>query len=192
MIRTDGTAWRVIKTGGDSAAIDPHFSPDGKSILFWEVDYLHLVASDGSQSPRRLDGLNRRQAVYSPDGQSIAFLRWACTRRTTGYQAAADGTASRKLAHHGEGRPSPSRAKAASVPLSLQMEAAKSFLPRALAQRPNRCSEREPSESRSRGEASLARSPATPCSTTRSIGDRLRQPRQVLLRRGTRPINREP
>ncbi len=103
MIRTDGTALRVIKTG-DSAAIDPHFSPDGKSILFWEVDGLHLVASDGSQSPRRLDGLNRRQAVYSPDGQSIAFSMGMYAPDHRIFVAAADGTASRKLAHHGEGR----------------------------------------------------------------------------------------
>jgi Tol biopolymer transport system component len=103
VIRTDGTGLREIMTG-DSIAIDPHFSPDGKSILFWEEDGLRLVASDGSQSPRRIDGPNGRQAVYSPDGRSIAFSmgRYAPDHRI--FLAAADGTGSRKLAHPGEGR----------------------------------------------------------------------------------------
>jgi Tol biopolymer transport system component len=104
LVRADGAGLRQLTDDG-SLAIDPHFSPDGKAILFWGDDGLNTVAVDGSQPPRQLGGLDGREAVYSPDGRSVAFStgRYAPDHRI--FTARADGTGLRQLAHPGEGRP---------------------------------------------------------------------------------------
>jgi dipeptidyl aminopeptidase/acylaminoacyl peptidase len=74
VMRVDGTGSHQITRDG-SIAIDPHFSPDGKTILFCGVDGVYTVAADGSQPPRPIGGLQGTAAVYSPDGRLIAFSR---------------------------------------------------------------------------------------------------------------------
>jgi Tol biopolymer transport system component len=102
VIGADGTGFRQI-TRDESFASDPHFSPDGKSILFWRLDGLYTVPSDGSQPPNGIDGSKGREAVYSPDGLSIAFStgKYAPDHRI--FVARADGTAVSKPAEPQEG-----------------------------------------------------------------------------------------
>jgi Tol biopolymer transport system component len=104
VIRTDGTAFREVTKGG-SIASEPHFSPDGKSILFWEDEGLYTVASDGSQPPKRIDGLNAGEAVYSPDGRSIAFSSGRYAPDCRIFTARADGTGVRRIAYPRDGLP---------------------------------------------------------------------------------------
>jgi Tol biopolymer transport system component len=106
VIRADGTGLRVL-TKGDRVATGPHFSPDGKTVLFWGEGGVGTVAAAGSGPPKPLSGVDpaARDVVYSPDGRSIAFS--AVTGR--GYApdqrifvARADGTHWRALAHPGD------------------------------------------------------------------------------------------
>jgi Tol biopolymer transport system component len=103
VMSVDGTGLRQI-TPDETIAIDPHFAPDGKAVLFWGVGGLYTAAADGSQLPSLLGALGGQEAVYSPDGQSIAFSmgRYAPDLRI--FVAKADGTMPRRLASPGEGR----------------------------------------------------------------------------------------
>ena len=114
VMKADGTGLRQITRDG-SIAIDPHFSPDGKTILFWSDDGLYTVATDGSRPPSPLGGLDGRDAVYSPDGRSIAFSMGQYAPDQRIFVARADGTELRRLAHPAEGHPR-SRAEDASDP----------------------------------------------------------------------------
>jgi len=100
VIKADGTGLRQITKDG-SIAIDPHFSPDGKTIMFWsdDPDRLHTVATDGSQPPKPLGALAGHEAVYSPDGQAIAFSRGFFAPDQRIVVAKADGTGCKELAH---------------------------------------------------------------------------------------------
>ncbi len=100
LMRLDGTGLRQITEDG-SMAIDPHFSPDGKTILFWGEDGLFTVAVavDGSGPPRPLGGLSGREATYSPDGRTIAFLQGQYSPDQRIFTARADGSGPRRLAH---------------------------------------------------------------------------------------------
>jgi Tol biopolymer transport system component len=105
VMKADGTDLREITNDG-SIAIDPHFSSDGKTILFWSDDpaRLYSIATDGSQPPKPLGGFTGREAVYSPDGQAIAFASgfFAPDQRIS--IARADGTGREELMHPGEGK----------------------------------------------------------------------------------------
>jgi Tol biopolymer transport system component len=105
VMKADGTDLRQITNEG-SIAIDPHFSPDGKTILFWsdDPDRLHTIAFDGSQPPKPLGGFTGWQAVYSPDGQSIAFTNGIIAPDQRICIARADGTGREELPHPGDGK----------------------------------------------------------------------------------------
>ena len=102
LMKADGSEVREI-TGVEVFASDPHFSPDGKNVLFSGIGSLYTVAADGSGPPKPLGGLNGRDAVYAPDGQSVGFSmgRYADDQRI--FVARADGTGTYKVAHPGEG-----------------------------------------------------------------------------------------
>jgi TolB protein len=102
VMRVDGTGLHQITPDG-SIAIEPHFSPDGKTILFWSDDGLSTIDVDGSQPPRRLSGLAGREAVYSPDGRLIAFSGGVYAPDHRLFVARADGTQPRRLTHPGDG-----------------------------------------------------------------------------------------
>jgi WD40-like Beta Propeller Repeat len=106
VIKADGTALRQI-TNDKSIAIGPHFSPDGKTIMFWSEEpvRLHTVAVDGSQPPRTLGTLAGHEVVYSPDGQSIAFSRGFFAPDLRIVVAKVDGTGSKELADLGKAQP---------------------------------------------------------------------------------------
>ena len=76
-------------------------SPDGKRLAFVALDRLYVMDYPGG-SPRRLTRNDEVEAepVWSPDGQSIAFVTWS---RTGGllYKVRADGTQPADGAHHG-------------------------------------------------------------------------------------------
>ncbi len=91
----------------DRSRSPPHFSADGKAILFWNDDGMYTVATDGSQPPSPLGGLDGRDAVYSPDGRFIAFSMGQYAPDLRIFVARADGTALRRLPHPAEGRISP-------------------------------------------------------------------------------------
>jgi TolB protein len=103
VMRADGTDLRQITRDG-LIAIDPHFSPDGKTILFWSDNGLDKVATDGSQPPEPLRGLAGREAVYSPDGRSIAFSMGEYAPDLRIFVARADGTHLRRLARPAQDR----------------------------------------------------------------------------------------
>ncbi len=73
VMNVNGTGLRQIARGGIDRGRS-RCSPDGKTILFWNDDGLYTVATDGSRPPSPL-GLDGRDAVYSPDGRSLAFSR---------------------------------------------------------------------------------------------------------------------
>jgi TolB protein len=103
VMNADGTGVHQITPDG-SMAVDPHFSPDGKTILYWGEDKLFTIPVDGSQPPRHLGGLYGREAVYSPDGRSIAFSKGQYAPDHRLFVARADGTAPRQIPHSGEGQ----------------------------------------------------------------------------------------
>ena len=105
VINTDGTGLRQL-TRGETIAIDPHFSPDGKTIIFWTEEGLCTIATDGSRPPSPF-GLNGRDAVYSPDGRSIAFSMGQYAPDLRIYVARANGTGLRRLPHPAEERRAP-------------------------------------------------------------------------------------
>ncbi|HEY4629912.1 MAG TPA: TIR domain-containing protein [Blastococcus sp.] len=82
----DGTEVGPLDVGFDQVD-DVSYSPDGKTIVYWakssssqEGAALYTIAADGSAAPVRLtDGgaTDDADAVWSPDGQHIAFRR--CT-----------------------------------------------------------------------------------------------------------------
>lgn len=96
--KADGSALREITKDG-LVAIDPHFAPDGKMILFWGTDGLSQVAADGSQPPSPLPVQNGREAVYSPDGQSIGFSTGRYEPDHRIFMARADGRRPREVTH---------------------------------------------------------------------------------------------
>jgi Tol biopolymer transport system component len=98
VINADGTGLRQI-TRDETIAIDPHFSPDGQTILFWSDEGLHTVATDGSHPPSLLGSLHGREAVYSPDGRSIAFSVGQSAPGLRIFVSRADGTEVRSLPH---------------------------------------------------------------------------------------------
>jgi serine/threonine protein kinase/Tol biopolymer transport system component len=111
MSKRDGQSriWlKQVATGGESALTTgpddfPRFSPDGTAILFLRregaVSSIYRATVMGGE-PRKLLG-DAAQADWSPDGRSIAFLRWNSengrTFSTVGI-AAADGTGARDVA----------------------------------------------------------------------------------------------
>jgi hypothetical protein len=103
VMNADGTGLRQI-TRDETIAIDPHFSPDGQTILFWSDDGLFTVATNGSRPPRPLGGLHGREAVYSPDGLSIALSMGYYAPDHRICLARADGPELGKLAHPADGR----------------------------------------------------------------------------------------
>jgi Tol biopolymer transport system component len=96
VIKSDGTGFRQVTKDG-SMAVDPHFSPDGKTILFSGDDGLSTVPVDGSAPPTPLGGLSGTYAVYSPDGASIAFVQGRFAKDQRVFTAHADGSGLKKL-----------------------------------------------------------------------------------------------
>jgi len=105
VMNADGKDLRQITREG-SIAVAPRFSPDGKTILFWSDDGLYTVATDGSRPPSPF-GLDGRDAVYSPDGRSIALSMGQYAPDLRIYVARANGTELRRLPHPAEGRLAP-------------------------------------------------------------------------------------
>ncbi len=98
--KSDGSELREI-TRDDLIAIDPRFSPDGKTILFWSERGIYTVALDGIGGPRRIS--SGSQPTYSPDGRSIAFSMGRYAPDYTLYTMGADGTDARPVVHVGGG-----------------------------------------------------------------------------------------
>jgi Tol biopolymer transport system component len=96
VMKSDGTGLQQITKDG-SMAINPHFSRDGKRILFWGDGGLATVSADGSAPPTPLGGLAGTDAVYSPDDRSVAFVhgRYAGDQRI--FTEGADGSGLKKL-----------------------------------------------------------------------------------------------
>ena len=103
VMNADGTGLRQI-TRDETIAIDPHFSPDGHTILFWTHKALYTVATDGSRPPSPLGGLDGREAVYSPDGRSIASSMGQYAPDVRICVARADGAELRRLAQPADRR----------------------------------------------------------------------------------------
>jgi Tol biopolymer transport system component len=71
----DGTGLSQITTGSKSA-IEPDFSPDGKSIAFARLGSgIFRMNADGSGLRRLTSGARDVYPVWSRDGKKIAFLR---------------------------------------------------------------------------------------------------------------------
>src|SRR5271165_3219360 len=60
VIGADGTGFREV-TKDESVSMDPHFSADGKTILFCSIDGIKTVATIGSQPPTPISGLIGQQ-----------------------------------------------------------------------------------------------------------------------------------
>ena len=74
-VRVDGTGLSQITTGSKSA-IEPDFSPDGKSIAFARLGSgIFRMNADGSGLRRLTSGARDVYPVWSRDGKKIAFLR---------------------------------------------------------------------------------------------------------------------
>jgi Tol biopolymer transport system component len=106
-MKADGTALRQI-TGDGSMAIGPHFSPDGKTILFWNESGVFTLPTDGSQAPRWLRGLTGHEAIYSPDGRLVAFSRGQYAGDCRIFLATADGAERGRLTYPAQTEIAPS------------------------------------------------------------------------------------
>jgi len=118
VMKADGTGLRQITKDG-SMAIDPHFSPDGKTILFWGDGGLSTVPADGSATPTPLGGLDGTFAVYSPDGRAVAFVQGRYAKDQRVFTARMDGSGLKKLAppvEPGPGSPGGGRFRPAFTP----------------------------------------------------------------------------
>jgi Tol biopolymer transport system component len=111
MSKRDGTPriWvKQLATGGEAALTVgpddyPRFSPDGSAILYQHREgntFAIYRASVVGGEPRKVLG-DASHADWSPDGKSIAFLRWATDGGITASivgVAAADGAGQREIA----------------------------------------------------------------------------------------------
>jgi Tol biopolymer transport system component len=101
VINVDGSGFRQI-TSDRQPASGPHFSPDGRTILFGGEGGLYAVPADASQSPSLLSGRRARDAVYSPDGQSIAFVLGKYASDQEIFTCRADGLVVKQVTHVGK------------------------------------------------------------------------------------------
>ena len=118
VVKSDGTGVRQVTKDG-SMAIDPHFSPDGKTILFWGDGGLSTVPADGSALPTPLGGLSGTFAVYSPDGVAVAFVQGRYAKDQRVFTARADGSGLKKFdppVEPGPGPPGGGRFRPAFMP----------------------------------------------------------------------------
>lgn len=75
VMNADGTGVANL-TGGPAdiesgaSQLNPHWSPDGQSIVFDGDDGLYVIDADGSNLRRLADG---QQGAWSPDGERLAF-----------------------------------------------------------------------------------------------------------------------
>ena len=110
VVKPDGTGLRPITVQAQGqVAAGPHFSPDGKTILFCGTAGWSTIAADGSTAPKPLGKLDpdARWPVYSPDGRSLAYSsamgRYARDERI--FVSRADGSRPRQRPHLGYGPP---------------------------------------------------------------------------------------
>jgi TolB protein len=96
VINVDGSGLREIDTNG-LYPIDPRFSPDGKRILFWDTTGLYLVAADGRGAPRRVAGVEGRQAAFSTDGRWLVYMAGRYERELKICLARVDGSGVKHL-----------------------------------------------------------------------------------------------
>lgn len=96
VMKADGTGLRQL-TGDGLGASDPHFLPDGATIVFAGPRGWSAIPADGSGPPTPLPGLRGSGLVHSRDGGSVAFSdgRYAPDCRI--FVGRADGTGIRKL-----------------------------------------------------------------------------------------------
>ncbi len=77
----------------------PILSPDGRTLAFSALGRIYVMPADGSAKPRRVttDGDPEFHPSWSPDGKSLAFVRWTAKDAGHVWLAATDGTAPRRL-----------------------------------------------------------------------------------------------
>lgn len=70
----------------------PSLSPDGTRLAFSALGHVYTLALDGRSTPRRLthDPIGEYQPSWSPDGRTIAYVRW--TARDSGNVWLADAS----------------------------------------------------------------------------------------------------
>lgn len=99
VMKADGSGLREI-TDKAPYASSPHFTADGKSIVFAGMLGIYAVPVDGSAAPKLTiadDGM--RRGALSPDGRSIAFSRGTYAPDHAITVAHADGGNPRRLTH---------------------------------------------------------------------------------------------
>ena len=88
-MNADGSSVRQL-TKDRTIAIDPHFSPDGKTILYWADGGLYTVRSDGSESPKVLVAGSGRELRLLPARRSVRrILHGPGMVKTTRFSCAA-------------------------------------------------------------------------------------------------------
>jgi len=105
VIRPDGSGFRSL-TSDQAIGYDPHFFRDGQTILFWGGAYTHsafTVPFDGSRPPKEILSGQGYHALYSPDGQHVAFAKGQYSPDVEIFLANADGTNPRQLTDSPEG-----------------------------------------------------------------------------------------
>lgn len=111
-MNVDGT--NIQRLAGHSDALDPEWSPDGRTIAYARNHYYYfewdicVIGLDG-QPPHRLSSAVSdmdRHPTWSPDGRRIAFARWAwptLTEKWDIYVMQADGTQVKRLTQNRPG-----------------------------------------------------------------------------------------
>jgi Tol biopolymer transport system component len=112
-VRPDGSGLRRL-TSNKREELGPAWSPDGSLIAFWRDDPKQgRKPEDLSVYVMRANGENVRKVVggprgsfasdpdWSPDGRSLAFVRWPDGNHTDVWLVRRDGTALRRLTRSG-------------------------------------------------------------------------------------------
>jgi Tol biopolymer transport system component len=101
VVNADGSGFRQV-TKRDYFAYNPHYSADGKTILFTGSEGLYTIPADGSQAPTWLNSRPAHDAVYSPDGQTIALVLGQFASDQEIYLCRSDGLGVKQLTRIGK------------------------------------------------------------------------------------------
>jgi len=103
IVGSKGGASRVLVKGGDYLGTSSQaWSPDGKTIAYWNAGDIDVINADGTGA-RTLLSCGCGAPAWSPDGSKLAFSCYSCSGRPGIVVANADGSGVHVLVANSEG-----------------------------------------------------------------------------------------